>query len=107
MKRLLDYDPETGVREVFESTDDGFMIHTTQDVEPIIDANKAKQSLGKWGGARPGSEFRQVAEIPIGIQYEWLTKYGVDLYNRDHWSGVKRLLNSSDYRYLKCAEIII
>lgn len=107
MKRLLDYDPETGVREVFESTDDGFMIHLTQDCEPILEDNKARANHGKWGVNHPKSEFRHVAEIPIGVQYEWLVKHGINIYKKDHWPAVRRLLNSSDYRYLKTCEVIL
>ena len=41
------------------------------------------------------------ASIPITVQMEWMVKYGVDLMNADHIDGVKRLLNSSDYSYLR------
>lgn len=107
MKRLLDYDPETGVREIFESTDEGFNIHYEQDVEPSLDLNKAKQTHGKWGLADAKSEWRQVADIPHGVLYEWLTKHGVNFFNPDHEKKVLQLLNSSDYRYLKTAQVII
>lgn len=107
MKRLLDYNPDTGVREVYEGTDEGFLIHTTQDVTPILDNNKSRFNDWKSKSERTKSDFWQVAEIPIGVQYDWLIKHGIDIYNKDHWAGVKRMLNSSDYRYLKTADIII
>ena len=106
MKQLFDYDPETGVREIFVPTDDGFQIRTEQDCEPILDLNKAKRSMGKeYYAADP--DMWKVAEIPIVVQMKWLCEHGVDIYNRDHWPAVKRLLNSNEWRYLKTAEVII
>lgn len=108
MRRLLDYNPETGVREIFEATDDGFRIHYQQDVEGILERNKSCALDGKWGGGRDRSgEFQKVAEIPIVVQMKWLTEEGIDVYNKDHWKAVQRKLNSNEYRYLKTAEVII
>jgi hypothetical protein len=76
------------------------------DLATVLDDTAAKRSAGREYYARDPEMWR-VAHIPIGIQYEWITKHGVDLWNRDHQPAVKRLLNSSDYRYLKTADIII
>ncbi len=106
-KDLFDYDPLTGIRIDYEDADDGgFLLHYTQDCEPIIEENKRKQSAGRAYYAQDKDMWR-VASVPIGIQMEWLTKFGVDLMNKDHWPKIRQLLNSSDYRYLKTAEIII
>ena len=107
MRRLLDYNADTGVREIFEGTDEGFTITYEQDVEPITDHNKAAANEGKWGRNPDKSEFRQVAQIPIVVQMDWLTKKGIDVYNRDHWPAVKRMLNSNEWRYLRTNEVII
>ena len=107
MKRLLDYNADTGVRQIYEGTDDGFQIHISQDVTPILEQNKRLQNDWKSKSERSKSDFWQVAEIPIGVQYEWLINHGLDIYNKDHWPGVRKMLNSSDYRYLKTADIII
>lgn len=106
-KRLFDYDPLTGITEYFEDLGgDKFAIHTTQNVDPFIEANKQKQNTGKeyW---KAGGDMRHEATVPIGVQYEWMTKYGIDVYNPDHLKGVTRLLNDPEWRYLKTAEIII
>lgn len=100
---FFDYDPETGIREEFEATDDGFHIHYSQDVESIIEANKRRQNEE----LNRKSEFWHVADIPITIQMEWMTKHGVDIYNPNHTPGIKRLLNDPDYRWLKCSEVIV
>lgn len=106
MKRLLDFDPLTGITEVFEATEDGFNIHTSQDVQPFIDANKYAQSLGRDAWRKQG-DWRLEATIPIGVQYQWLTKYGIDVLNPDHKDAVVKKLNDPDWKYLKTAEIII
>ena len=102
-KLFFDYDPMTGVTEHFEATDDGFNITYSQDVEGIIESNKER---AKEKASRK-NEFRQVAEIPITLQMDWLVKHGIDVWNPDHMPGVKRLLNDPDYRYLKTQDIII
>jgi len=107
MKRQLSYDPLTGIREVFEATDEGFNIHTTQDVEPIIEMNKAKQSMGRAYYARDPDMWR-IASIPITIQHKWLVEHGIkDVTDPYYWPKIRQLLNSSDWRYLKTAEVII
>ncbi len=76
------------------------------DEQPLLDATASKRSAGRDYYARDPDMWR-VASVPISVQYEWLTKHGVDMHNDDHWPAVQRLLNSSDYRYLKTADIII
>lgn len=106
-KRLLSFDPNTGLRIDFEDDGaDGFHLHYSQDTEPILEMNKAKQSMGREYYARD-KDMWKVASIPIGVQYEWLHKFGIDIYDEDHWPKVKQLLNSNEYRYLKTAEVII
>lgn len=105
-KRFFDHDPMTGVTEWFEDTDKGFAIHYQQDVEPIIELNKAKQSMGRAFYAKDPDMWK-VASIPIGVQYKWLVEHGVDVMKREHWPKVKRLLNDPEWRYLKTAEVII
>ena len=105
--REFSYDPLSGVRTQYEDLgDEGFALHTTQDVAGVLDDNKAKRNAGREYYAADKDMWR-VASIPAVIQMDWLTKHGVDLYNPEHTDGVKKLLNSSEYRYLKTAEIII
>lgn len=106
-KRLFDYCPETGMRVIFEDADDGgCMLHYEQDTAPIIELNKQKQLAGReYYAADP--DMWKVASIPVIVQMKWLTEYGVDVMNPDHHKAVDRLLNSSDWRYLKTADIII
>jgi hypothetical protein len=81
---------------------DDFTIVRTQDVEPILDRNKALQNHGHngWTNSR---NFRHVAEIPLAIAEKWMNEHGVDVFNPDHKPAVRRLLNSSDWSYLRTA----
>lgn len=104
-KRLLDYDPNTGMSTFhdYDATDDRTIVSYEQDVEPIIDRNKAMQSenSGRMG------DMVHVASIPSSIQLKWLIEHGVDLMNKDHMPKVKRLLNDPEWRYLKVRNIIL
>ena len=97
-KRPFDYDPITGMRTDFVATDDGFELHYEQDVEPILDHNKAVQNDGQ---SFKRKDMWHAASIPVSIQLKWLVEHGVDVFNPDHGPAVKRLLNDPEYRYLR------
>lgn len=104
--RLLEYDAERGLRIDFIADGDKFHLKYTQDVEPLLDYNKAKQSAGREYYASD-NEMWKVASIPVTVQYEWLRRYGVDPLHPEHHDLLARLLNDPEWRYLKTAEIII
>lgn len=104
-KRLLDYNPMTGLEiwHEYNEADDTTVVHYKSDAKAILDQNKrdASNAVGSMG------TMVRAASIPAGVMYEWLTKYGVNFWNKDHKPAVRRLLNDPDYRYLKCRDIII
>jgi hypothetical protein len=102
---LLEADRETGVRKYIRPGDeaDSVDVRYEYDSTPIIDRNKALQNEG----FDRRSEMWHVASIPVGIMYEWLAKHGVNAWNPQHMDAVKKLLNSSDYRWLKVKNVII
>jgi len=105
-ERLFDYDPATGVRTWFSSSDeDGgtWKFRREQDVSPILDANKEAQT-DSWDKR---SEMWHAAHIPTLVMYEWATKHGVEMWNPEHKDGVKRLLNDPEYRYLRVRNFIL
>ncbi len=92
-KRLFDHDPETGITEWFHwnDDDDSFTIQTTQDVEPLIEANRAtfnKFDTGRdaWGDGIGGRT--RVASIPLNIYFDLKQRFGRD---QDAW---KKWLNN-------------
>jgi hypothetical protein len=103
-RRLFEYDPHRGLRIDFEPLEGGkFALHYSQDVEPLLDHNKACQgeSLNRK------SEFRHYASVPVTVQYQWIKDYGVDPLAPEHQDLLTRLLNSNEWRYLKTQEVII
>lgn len=105
---LIDHDPGTGLRKWmgYDEESDSVLISYDQDrrsVAQILDRNKAGQAEQRT----PLGDMAKAAEIPIGVMYEWLVKFGIDFWNPAHKDGVRRLLNDPDYRWLKCRSIII
>lgn len=98
-KRLLDYDPNTGLKTFhdYDETEDRTILSYEQDDSQIIDRNKWYQNHGEQ---RMGDGY-VAAHIPSVVMLKWLTEYGIDVMNPDHADGVKRLLNSSDWMHLK------
>jgi hypothetical protein len=111
MKRLLDYDPATRTQTWFHVTDSmtgDFVIEEIQDVEPLLELNKAIQNHDS-GGAKGLNEYSKkgikdgwwhVASIPTTVINAWL-KLGVNLYAPDDWPKVKKLLNDPQWKYLR------
>lgn len=107
-KRLLDFDPLTGVATYhdYDEMTDTTVLTTVQDYSDILAANKEAANAYDKHAARK-SEFRRVASIPVGVMHEWMVKDGVDVFNRDHWPAVRRKLNSADNRFLRTNATVI
>lgn len=94
MKKLLDVDPITGIRHVFnydEMTDEATIV-AEQDVSDVIEANKrvyndATTKTGEWA---------RVASIPM-VVYMDLKKKGII----DDQVAMKRWLNDPDNKYFR------
>jgi hypothetical protein len=89
---------KSGGVEQFVGTDavtGDLILKTVADNHEVIERNKQIEGLGM------GKELRLAASIPPGVQYEWVAKYGIEFWNPDHKDGVRRLLNSNEYRYLR------
>ena len=80
-----------------------FAIEHIEDIQPLVDSNKKLQENDHL----MTDELRLSSRIPTSVYYEWKNKFGVDVFNPDHKEGVKRLLNSADYRYLKTTKRIL
>ena len=106
-KILFDVDPLTNTQTWFEDLGgDDFALHTTQDVELILDENKRKQNAGREYYAANKDMWR-VASIPMSVQLKWMVEEGIDIYNPDHAERIKKKLNDPDWRHLKTANVII
>jgi hypothetical protein len=88
-----------------EQPDGAFVIETRQDVAPIIERNKALSAADD--GFSPSRDVARVASIPIVVQYEWLKRYGINVFDRNDEKRVRRLLNDPEWRYLRTSEIYL
>ena len=77
--------------------------HKSEDLTKLLDQNKRLQQEDH----HIKDELRLSARIPVTIYYEWKSKFGVDLYDKNHAPAVRKLLNSPDYRYLKTTSRVI
>ena len=100
-KRLLDYDPLTGVSTYhdYDHLTKQTTISEEQDVEAALRANRELAKEDK-----PKGEWWHVATIPVGVQYKWMKDHGVNIHDKNHKDGVTRLLNSSEYEYLRTSK---
>lgn len=98
MRALLDADGGVITRFHYDETEDRAIIERVQDVEPILDDNKREMNSGAHSRT---DEWRHVAEIPNVVIEKWLRDYGIWFYDKNHWPAVKRLLNSSEWSYLR------
>lgn len=95
-KRLLHHSPVHGITEYFIPSEDGnsFTIETVQDVEPLLDRNKADMNMvsnsDKWG------DGKLVARIPAVIYNDWKIKGYMDDQEK-----LKALLNDPDNRFMR------
>lgn len=105
MKRLLDFDPWSGLKtwHDYDEASDTTTIAYEQDAQPVLERNKAlaNDTSDKLG------DMALVASIPPSVILKWRIEKGVDVYNPDHAKAVNRLLDDPEWRYLKCREIIV
>ena len=76
-----------------------FTISTHQDVSDVIQNNKQLESnYSKYGKSR---DMKLVASIPMNVIAVWKQQHGVDFFNPAHKDGIKKLLNSPEYAFLR------
>ena len=81
---------------VYSHPNDEMLVTRSQDVEPIIERNKMLQNEGPDRRAF----FRHHASVPLVVVEQWLSQ-GVNVFNKNDYPKVKKLLNSAEYKYLK------
>lgn len=102
MKRLLDFDPLTGVKTYhdYDHATQQTVIERVQDVQPFLDANKSLANDAGYMRKGIKQSWMHAATIPNIVQEQWY-KEGIDIFNKDHWRKVRQKLNSPEWKYLK------
>lgn len=81
---------------------DGLLVrHSSEDVEPILEANKRRANATPETGRFAGDGFHMVARIPRILIEKWMNEEGIDFFDRNDWPKIVAKLNSSEYSYLK------
>lgn len=104
---MVDDGSWNGVRKWMRSSDDdlGTVEVKSEDIGSHLILEDNKRAQGEGFDRR--SDVWHAATIPAYVLLEWLTKHGVHPYDPNHAAGRRRLLNSSEYAYLKRAPIVI
>lgn len=71
----------------------------SEDVAPHLEYNKNLQTHSD--GYTQDKSMRLEAHIPDVIVLLWRDTYGVDVFNKDHWPRVQRLLNDPEWQHLR------
>ena len=91
---------EGGVTTRFHSDGEKFHIQYTEDVEPIIKANKvAQQQINN--GYSESRDLQHVAHIPPSVILLWMEQYGVDYNTATEMEFIKKRLNDSAWANLR------
>lgn len=104
--QLIDDGSFNGLKKYIRASDDDegtVAVRYHADVTQQLDRNKALQNEDFDRRA----DVWHVGHIPVGIMYEWLVKFGINIWNPAHQDGVKKLLNDPEYRWIKTKDIII
>ena len=100
MKKLLSKDPILKKKTYFTHEVGEHGIVTEQDVSPVLDQAKQKESLWRPGQMIGNTQRHQqkVAEIPTAVYFDLLKKYGQPKNNPKPW---KKWLNDPDNKYFR------
>lgn len=100
-RRPLGNNTQTGVQTWWHQDGEGnWAVEKVQDVDGILDLNRYQQNHG--APYTPlGAEMQHVARIPLIVIELWRNKYGVDYWNPDHQGKVDKLLNDSEWCWLR------
>jgi hypothetical protein len=101
MKKLLDHNPLTGESTVFESDGEKFRIAEYQNIQPIIDANRALAVNDGYAKRGIKDDWWHYASIPNVVALKWKNEKGVDVFDPSQRKAVFKLLNDPEYAYLK------
>ena len=105
MKRLLDYDKETGTKTFHDYDHNTGLatISTETDVSPILTNNKDMYNDPSYKQQGMKNDMLHVARIPMELIAKWKFEDNIDVFNNADKKKVMRKLNDPAYRYLRTA----
>ena len=88
-------------RFLYDETEERVVVQRRQDVEPILEHNKALANADDRGWS-PSREWRRVATIPNVVVEQWMRE-GINVYDPNDEKKVVERLNDPAWRYLRTA----
>lgn len=106
MAEILDYNPLTGERVLFdyEASADRMILKHEQDVDTILELNKVQAMDTDQQRKQIKKDLVRYARIPNTVIIKWKQELGVDLFNPNHKAKVFQLLNDPEWKYLKTVQ---
>jgi hypothetical protein len=75
------------------------IVHTYQDVEPILDAAKAERRWNdELGHFSKKAEFRKKMTIPFNVMQKVCQETGLDFYNPDDAKALAKIFAGVEYK---------
>lgn len=82
----------------WDPTTEKLIIRTSQDVQPILDANAELVNLGGDGFFGPERNWRRIASIPEVVIAKWLMEEGLNIARKEDWDYiVKKKLRDPEF----------
>jgi hypothetical protein len=102
LERLLNYDSQTGLKEVFHYDEDSHTasIVTTQDVETILDMTEIRRNDTDYTKKGMKREWLHHSYLPDSIILMLKVKHGLNIFNKDHIKACFRKIEE-EYPKLK------
>ena len=102
-KRLLDYDPVSGVSTYFEyeQSTDRMLIHTEQDSSRILDDVAQLRNDEQYSRDGIKADWWHYARLPLTVIMDMKIRFGVDLMApKPDWKSAMKIINR-EYPMLK------
>ena len=105
-KKFLADEAWDGTQTITHFDSDGNLtdVQMTNDVEPVIEENKLKQTDGNkgYGDSR---ELQHIASVPVGVLMQYCQEKGIPLQHalggREQTDIILKMIKDPDYRYLR------
>jgi hypothetical protein len=104
MAKWTEYDPVTGIKETnsYFDGEDTITVHKEQHVQALLDRNAELRATAATDKGIKGG-FWWYCSIPLTVQYELLSKYGLNIQNKNHTDAIFDIINR-DYPALKVTQ---
>lgn len=107
-KRLLSHDPiaRTSTWHEYDWQSGKTYIEEVQDVKPFLERNKRLQRSGISEARKKATGWAHIASIPNTVIVKLKREQGIDVFNKDDLPKLEKLLQSSEWQYLRTIDKI-